>query len=173
MSFGGKLSHPAKCFCHCFGSHDRFLACHYFCDRLRAVKPYVTWLVSNHDRRIMSENPGSNEISSNKGSRSRGIYFPILFYIHFGTLITGRLMEDGRLIGGHLMEVELYTEWDDNHVCIDNKSVKGLRWNPTWWVLSLKKSPANWKIIDNKALLNRDILWQRFPRDKWPNAVLR
>ena len=40
-------------------------------------------------------------------------------------------MEDDRLIGGHLMEVELYTEWDDNHVCIDNKSVKGQRGNPT------------------------------------------
>ena len=25
-------------------------------------------------------------------------------------------MEDGRLIGGLLMEVQLYTEWDDNHV---------------------------------------------------------
>ena len=30
-------------------------------------------------------------------------------------MITGRLMEDGRLIGGHLMEAQLYTEWDDNH----------------------------------------------------------
>ena len=29
-------------------------------------------------------------------------------------MITGRLMEDDRLIGGHLMEVQLYTEWDDN-----------------------------------------------------------
>ena len=67
---------------------------------------------SNHDRRIMSENPRSNEISSNKGSRSIDVYFPILFYQYFGSLITGRLMEDGRLIGGRLMEVEL----DDNHV---------------------------------------------------------
>ena len=67
---------------------------------------------SNHDRRIMSENPGSNEISSNKGSRSIDVYFPIHFYQYFGSLITGRLMQDGRLIGGHLMEVEL----DDNHV---------------------------------------------------------
>ena len=24
-------------------------------------------------------------------------------------------MEDGRLIGGHLVEAQLYTEWDDNH----------------------------------------------------------
>ena len=24
-------------------------------------------------------------------------------------------MEDGHLIGGLLMEVQLYTEWDDNH----------------------------------------------------------
>ena len=31
--------------------------------------------------------------------------FPFLFYNYFGALITGRLMEDGRLIGGHLMEV--------------------------------------------------------------------
>ena len=27
-------------------------------------------------------------------------------------------MEDGCLIGGHLMEAQLYTEWDDNYVCI-------------------------------------------------------
>ena len=46
--------------------------------------------------------------------------FPFLFYNYFGALITGRLMEDGCLIGGHLMEVQLYTEW-----------VKGLRGNPT------------------------------------------
>ena len=36
-------------------------------------------------------------------------------------MITGRLMEDGRLIGGHLMEVQLYTEYDNNHVCIINQ----------------------------------------------------
>ena len=47
--------------------------------------------------------------------------FPFLFYNYFGTLITGRLMEDGCLIGGLLMEVQLYTEWDDNHVCIINQ----------------------------------------------------
>ena len=36
--------------------------------------------------------------------------------------MTGRLMADGWLIGGHLMEVQLYTEWDDNHVsCIRNQ----------------------------------------------------
>ena len=64
----------------------------------------------------MSENPGSNKIS-----RSIKVYFPILFYKYLGTLITGRLMEDGRLIGGHLIEVQLYTEWDDNHVCIINQ----------------------------------------------------
>ena len=114
---------------------------------------------SNHDRRIMSENPRSNEISSNKGSRSIEVYFPILFYKYFGSLITGRLMEDGRLIGGHLMAVEL----DDNRTMYQhNKSVKGLKWNPPWWVLSLKKS-----------LFNRDTLWQKFPQNKWPNAVLR
>ena len=121
MSFGDKLSLPARCFSDCFGSHDRTLACYYFCNCLCAAKPFVTWLVSNHDRRIMSENPGSNEISSNKGSRSIEVYFPIFFYKYFGTLITGRLMEDGRLIGGHLTEVQLYTEWDDNHVCIINQ----------------------------------------------------
>ena len=72
----------------------------------------------------MSENPRSNEISSNKGSRSIEVYCPILFYKHFGSLITGRLMEDGRLIGGHLMEGEL----DDNRTMYQhNKSVKGLK----------------------------------------------
>ena len=25
------------------------------------------------------------------------------------------------VIGGHLMEAQLYTEWDDNHVCIINQ----------------------------------------------------
>ena len=69
----------------------------------------------------MSENPGSNEIRGNKGSRSIEVYFPILFYKYFGTFITGRLMEDGRLIGGHLIEVQLYAEWNDNYVCIINQ----------------------------------------------------
>ena len=55
----------------------------------------------------MSENPGNNEISSNKGSRSIEVYFPILFYKYFGTLITGRLMEDGRLIGEQSLERSL------------------------------------------------------------------
>ena len=36
-------------------------------------------------------------------------------------MITGGLMEDGCLIGDHLMEVQLKTEWDDNHVCIINQ----------------------------------------------------
>ena len=58
-----------------------------------------------------------------KGGRDHSIevYFPILFYNYFGALITGRLMEDGCLIGDHLMEVQLKTEWDDNHVCIINQ----------------------------------------------------
>ena len=56
MSFSAKLSLPARFFSHCFGSHGRTL--NYFCNRLRAAKRYVTWLVSNRDRRIMSENPG-------------------------------------------------------------------------------------------------------------------
>ena len=59
--------------------------------------------------------------SLNRDGRSIEVYFPILFYNYFGALITGRLMEDGCLIGGHLMEVPLYTEWDDNHVCIINQ----------------------------------------------------
>ena len=57
----------------------------------------------------------------NRSGRSIEVYFPILFFNYFGALITGRLMEDGCLIGGHLMEVRLYTEWDDNHVCIINQ----------------------------------------------------
>ena len=57
MSFSAKLSLPARFFPHCFGSHGRL------CNRLPTAKRYVTWLVSNHhrsnhDRRIMSENPG-------------------------------------------------------------------------------------------------------------------
>ena len=124
---------------------------------------------SNHDRRIMSENPRSNEISSNKGSRSIEVYFPILFYKYFGTLITGRFMEDGRLIGGHLMEAQLYTEWDDNHVCIINQ------WKGWEEILhdGMRKSPPRTERSYNTALLNRDMLWQKFPRDKWRNAVLR
>ena len=93
MSFGDKLSLPARCFSHCFGSNDRTLASYYFCNRLRAAKPYVTRLVSN----LMIVNPGSNEISSNKDSRSIEVYFPILLYKYIGSLITDRL------IGGHLM----------------------------------------------------------------------
>ena len=61
MSFSAKLSLPARFFSHCFGYHDRIL--NWFCNRLRTARRYVTWLVSNHDRsnhnrRIMSENPG-------------------------------------------------------------------------------------------------------------------
>ena len=41
--------------------------------------------------------------SLNRGGRSIEVYFPILFYNYFGTLITGRLMKDGRLIGGHFL----------------------------------------------------------------------
>ena len=61
MSFSAKLSLPARFFSHCFGSHGRTL--NYFSNRLLTPRRYVTWLVSNHDwsnhdRRIMSENPG-------------------------------------------------------------------------------------------------------------------
>ena len=61
MSFSAKLSLPARFFSHCFGSHSRTL--NYFCNRLRTAKRYVTWLESNHNRsdhdhRIMRENPG-------------------------------------------------------------------------------------------------------------------
>ena len=51
----------------------------------------------------------------------RGLISHSVLQFSFGALITGRLMEDGCLIGGHLMEVQLYTEWDDNHVCIINQ----------------------------------------------------
>ena len=79
---------------------------------------------------------GKLSLERHKGDRDRLIemaaqsrfYFPFSSTInHFGTLITGRLMKDDRLmvdgclIGGHLMEVQLYTEWDDNHVCIINQ----------------------------------------------------
>ena len=58
-----KLPLPAKCFSYCLGSQGKTLACLYFCNRLRTAKPNVTLLLSNHDRsnhdrRIMSENPG-------------------------------------------------------------------------------------------------------------------
>ena len=56
----------------------------------------------------MSENPGSNEIRGIKGSCSIEVYFPILFYKYFGTLITGRFMEDGRLPGGGTAIYGLY-----------------------------------------------------------------
>ena len=39
--------------------------------------------------------------SLNRGGRSIEVYFPILFSNFFGTLITGRLMKNGCLIGGH------------------------------------------------------------------------
>ena len=29
-----------------------------------------------------------------------------------------------------LMEVQLYTEWDDNHVCMSTRLLNGLRGNP-------------------------------------------
>ena len=59
--------------------------------------------------------------SLNRGGRSIEVYFPILFFNYFRALITDRLMEDGCLIVGHLMEVQLYTELDDNHVWVINK----------------------------------------------------
>ena len=57
-------------------------------------------------------------------------------------------MEDGCLIGGHLMEVQLYTEWNDNHVCII-KEWKGGEKILHDGLISLKNSSAIWKIIDN------------------------
>ena len=56
MSLSAKLSLPARFSSHCFGSHGRILI--YFCNRLRTARRYVTSLVSNHNRRIMSENLG-------------------------------------------------------------------------------------------------------------------
>ena len=58
------------------------------------------------------------------------------------------------IMNAALMEVQLYTEWDDDHVCIINQ------W--TSWEVILhdgyyrwKNSPVIWKIIDNTALLHR------------------
>ena len=58
------------------------------------------------------------------------------------------------IMNAALMEVQLYTEWDDNHVCIINQWKGGevilhdgyYRW---------KNFPMIWKIIDNTALLNK------------------
>ena len=58
-------------------------------------------------------------------------------------------MEDGRLTGCHLMEVELYTEWDDNHVCIINQW-KGGEENPTWWVLTTIAEKLLWDLKDHR-----------------------
>ena len=88
------------------------------------------------------------DLISKQARRNAVFLFSILFYNYFGALNTRRLIEDGCLIGGHLMEVQLYTEWDDNHVCIINQW-KGWDETATWWVLSRKNSSAIWKIIDN------------------------
>ena len=63
MSFGDKLSLPASVSLAVSDPTAGTLACRYFCNRLRTAKPYVTLLVSNHDRSnhgrgIKSENPG-------------------------------------------------------------------------------------------------------------------
>ena len=69
MSFSAKLSLPARFFSHCFGSHGRTL--NYFRDRLRTAKRYVTWLVSNHDRRITFLSP-EPVVSWSRGRETRG-----------------------------------------------------------------------------------------------------
>ena len=48
-------------------------------------------------------------LGRSKGGRARWIevYFPILLYNYFGTLITDRLIEGGRFIGDRLMGVRL------------------------------------------------------------------
>ena len=77
-------------------------------------------------------------------------------------MITGRLMENGYLIGGHLMQVQLYTEWDDNHVCIINQ------WKGGEEILhDHEKILRDLKghVIDDTALLKRDMLWHKFRRD--------
>ena len=58
--------------------------------------------------------------SLNRGGRSIEVLFSTSFLQLFPGH-TGRLIENGCLIGGHLMDVQLYTEWDDNHVCIINQ----------------------------------------------------
>ena len=46
MSFGDKLSLPARCFPRCFGSHGRTLACRYFCNRLRTYCEAIRHVIS-------------------------------------------------------------------------------------------------------------------------------
>ena len=77
-------------------------------------------------------------------------------------MITGRLMEAGRLIGGHLLEVQLYTEWHDNHVCIINqwKGWEEILHDHEKILCDLKDH-----IIDDMALLKRDMSWHKFRRD--------
>ena len=66
-----------------------------------------------YGRSIEVRKIGKLSLERHKGGRDRLIevaaksrfYSPFLFYNYFGALITGRLMEDGCLIGGHLMEV--------------------------------------------------------------------
>ena len=57
MSFSAKLSLPARFFSHCFRSHSRTL--NYFCNRLHTAKRLASNRNrSDHDHRIMRENPG-------------------------------------------------------------------------------------------------------------------
>ena len=66
-----------------------------------------------YGRSIEVRKIGKLLLERHKGGRDRLIevaaksrfYFPFLFYNYFGALITGRLMENGCSIGGHLMEV--------------------------------------------------------------------
>ena len=59
MSFSAKLNFLAsQIFLSLFWIPRQNSQLLYFCNRLRTAKRYVTWLVSNHDRRITSENPG-------------------------------------------------------------------------------------------------------------------
>ena len=77
-------------------------------------------------------------------------------------MITGRLMENGCLIDGHLMQVQLYTEWDDNYVCIINqwKGGEEILHDHEKILCDLKDH-----VIDDTALLKRDMLWHKFRRD--------
>ena len=54
-----------------------------------------------------------------------------------------------------LNEVQLYTEWDDNHVCMSTKSVNELRGNPTWWLLSLTKLSCELKDHGQHGLIKQ------------------
>ena len=60
------------------------------------------------------------------------------------------------------MEVQLYTEWDDNHVCMINqwKGGEEILHDHEKILRDLKDH-----VIDDTALLKRDMVWHKFRRD--------